>query len=209
MKQQVLESILSKKIVAILRGLEYEDNFKVMETLIDVGITNFEVTLNTHKALKIIEEASKRYEKAAWIGAGTVMNKTDAVQAIDAGAQFLICPNLSEECIETAQQKKILVAPGVFSPTEIVKAHQLGCEIVKLFPAVALGTEYINQLRGPLEDVKIMAVGGMNLSNMEAYIKVGVDAFGLGSALIDNKLIVEGRYNLLKDHFQKYVTLMN
>ena len=209
MKQQVLESILSKKMVAILRGLEYEDNFKVMETLIEVGITNFEVTLNTNKALKIIEEASKRYEKTAWIGAGTVMNKTDALKAMDAGAQFLICPNLSEECIEVAHEKKVLVAPGVFSPTEIVKAHQLGCDIVKLFPAVALGTEYINQLRGPLEAVKIMAVGGMNLSNMEAYIRAGVDAFGLGSSLIDNKLIEDGRYDLLKAHFQKYVALMN
>ncbi|WP_070000749.1 bifunctional 4-hydroxy-2-oxoglutarate aldolase/2-dehydro-3-deoxy-phosphogluconate aldolase [Cellulosilyticum sp. I15G10I2] len=209
MKQQVLENILNKKIVAILRGLEYEDNFKVMETLIEAGITNFEVTLNTKKALTIIEEASKKYEKAAYVGAGTVKSKTDALQAIEAGAQFLISPNLSEECIEAALQKKVLIAPGVFSPTEIVKACELGCEIVKLFPAVALGAEYIKQLRGPLQDVKIMAVGGMDLSNMGAYIKAGVNAFGLGSCLVNTKLISEGRYDLLKSHFQEYVNLIS
>lgn len=209
MKQQVLENILNKKIVAILRGLEYEDNFKVMETLIEAGITNFEVTLNTKKALTIIEEASKKYEKAAYVGAGTVKSKTDALQAIEAGAQFLISPNLSEECIEAALQKKVLIAPGVFSPTEIVKACELGCEIVKLFPAVALGAEYIKQLRGPLQDVKIMAVGGMDLSNMKAYIKAGVNAFGLGSCLVNTKLISEGRYDLLKSHFQEYVNLIS
>ena len=209
MKQQVLENILNKKIVAILRGLEYEDNFKVMETLIEAGITNFEVTLNTKGALTIIEEASMKYEKVAYVGAGTVKSKTDALQAIEAGAQFLISPNLSEECIEAALQKKVLIAPGVFSPTEIVKACELGCEIVKLFPAVALGAEYIKQLRGPLQDVKIMAVGGMDLSNMEAYIKAGVNAFGLGSCLVNTKLISEGRYDLLKAHFQEYVNLIS
>ena len=208
MKQQVLDNILSKKIVAILRGLEYEQNFRVMDTLIEAGITNFEVTLNTKKALSIIEEGAKRYENTAFIGAGTVKNKADALEAISAGAQFLICPNLSQECIETALQKGVLVAPGVFSPTEIVKAYELGCDIVKLFPAVALGSEYIKQLKGPLNDIKIMAVGGMDSNNMQAYLKVGVNAFGLGSCLIKEEFISEGRYDLLKAHFKTYIDLI-
>ncbi|MDF2615155.1 MAG: hypothetical protein K0S71_2941 [Clostridia bacterium] len=206
--KQVLDNILNKKIVAILRGLEYEQNFRVMDSLVEAGITNFEVTLNTKGALAIIEEAAKRYEKSAFIGAGTVKNSEDALQAIDAGAQFLISPNLSEACIKTALQKDILIAPGVFSPTEIVKAYELGCEIVKLFPAVALGSEYIRQLKGPLDDIKIMAVGGMDLSNMEAYMRSGVNAFGLGACLIKAEFISEGRYDLLKLHFQDYVRLV-
>ncbi|MDF2596303.1 MAG: hypothetical protein K0R69_2644 [Clostridia bacterium] len=209
MKQQVLENILNKKIVAILRGLEYEQNFRVMETLIEAGITNFEVTLNTPKALAVIEEGLKKYGKSAFIGAGTVKDKQDTLNAIGAGAQFLIAPNLSEESIEAAIEKDVLIAPGVFSPTEMVKASALGCDIVKLFPAVVLGAGYIHQIKGPLNTIKIMAVGGIDSSNVGEYMKAGVNAFGLGSCLVKSELINEGRYDLLKAHFEKYVDLIN
>ncbi|MDF2821063.1 MAG: hypothetical protein K0R15_1504 [Clostridiales bacterium] len=209
MKQEVLSSILEKKIVAILRGLDYEENFKVMESLVEVGITNFEVTLNTPKALVIIEEALKKFDKSAFIGAGTVRNKEDALNAVNAGAQFLITPNLNEDCIEVADRNNILISPGVFSPTEIARAYEYGCELVKLFPAAVLGSDYVNQLMGPFRDIKIMAVGGIDLLNINSYLHAGVQVFGLGSSLINSDLIKSGNYEQLKVHFQKYIELIN
>ncbi|AOT72121.1 bifunctional 4-hydroxy-2-oxoglutarate aldolase/2-dehydro-3-deoxy-phosphogluconate aldolase [Geosporobacter ferrireducens] len=205
MKEKVLQSILDKKIVAILRGLEYEENFKVMESLLHGGITNFEVTLNTKGALKIIEEASKRYQKDGFIGAGTVKNAEDALAAINSGAQFLITPNLSKGSVAVAVEKNVLIAPGVFTPTEIVKAYELGCEVVKLFPAVSLGSDYIKQVKAPLDNIRIMAVGGIGLNNIHEFFKAGADAVGLGSALVPTNLVKEGRYDLLKVRFKEFL----
>lgn len=208
MKQNVLNSILDKKIVAILRGLEFEQNLKVMDNLIEVGITNFEVTLNTPGALNIIEEARKKYDNTAYVGAGTVLTKTDALKAIQHGAQFLITPNTNEESIEVAIQNDILIAPGVFSPTEIAKALDCGCEIVKLFPAATLGSDYISQLKGPFNNLKIMAVGGIDIENMGTFLKAGAHCFGLGSALVNTKLVQEGDYIQLKENFKKYTSIV-
>lgn len=206
MKQKVLDSILNKKIVAILRGFEFEQNLRVMDSLIEVGITNFEVTLNTPQALEVIEEARKRYENSAFVGAGTVLNKTDALRAIQHGAQFLITPNTNEESIEVALQNDVLIAPGVFSPTEIAKAMECGCEIVKLFPAATLGSDYLSQLKGPFNNLKIMAVGGIDLENLRDFQKAGAHCFGLGSALINTKMVQEGNYTQLKENFNNYIS---
>ncbi|MEW9124561.1 MAG: bifunctional 4-hydroxy-2-oxoglutarate aldolase/2-dehydro-3-deoxy-phosphogluconate aldolase [Thermotaleaceae bacterium] len=205
MKAQVLQSILDKKMVAILRGFEYEANFRVMESLIEVGITNFEVTLNTKDALKIIEEAAKKYEKYGYVGAGTVKNAKDALEAINAGAQFLITPNLSEGSVAVAIEKNVLIAPGVFTPTEIVKAYDMGCEIVKLFPAVTLGSDYIKQIKAPLDDIKIMVVGGMGIKNIPEYFQAGADAVGIGSSLVPTNMVKEGQYDALRKHLKEFV----
>jgi 2-dehydro-3-deoxyphosphogluconate aldolase/(4S)-4-hydroxy-2-oxoglutarate aldolase len=200
---KVFESINSTKIVAILRGLTYEENLKVIECLIDSGITNLEVTLNTSSALETIKKARQTY-KEAHIGAGTVINKDGALRAIEAGAEFLISPNLSEEVVSTAKSNGILMLPGVFSPTEIVQACQLGCKMVKLFPAISLGTKYIKQVRGPLDDIKIMVVGGIDISNAKDYLLNGADALGVGGSLIRTDLVKQGDYKQLKEHFLRF-----
>lgn len=204
MNTQVLQSILNGKIVAILRGLNYEENFRVMDALMEEGITHFEVTLNTARSLEIIGEAVKRYGNQGCVGAGTVKNGKDALAAIQAGARFLISPNLSEDTIQVAIQQEVLSVPGVFSPTEIVRAYELGCEIVKLFPAVSLGSEYIRQVKAPLNEIKIMAVGGINGDNARQYLTAGANAVGVGSSLILPQLVREQKDDQLKAHFRKF-----
>lgn len=204
MNRQILERLLAGKIVAILRGFKYEEHFRVMEALLEEGIDHFEVTLNTPGALEIIEEANKQYGNRGLVGAGTVKNGQDALAAIKAGAQFLIAPNLSEDTVRVALEKDILIVPGVFSPTEIVRAYDLGCEIVKLFPAVSLGCEYIRQVKAPLDGIKIMAVGGITIDNARQYLAAGADGVGVGSALILPQLVREGDDKQLKAHFKKF-----
>lgn len=199
----VFESINSSKIVAILRGLNYEENLKVIECLVDSGITNLEVTLNTKSALETIKKSRQLY-KEVHIGAGTVINNEDALRAIDAGAEFLISPNLCEEVVLTAKSNGILVIPGVFSPTEIVKAYQMGCKMVKLFPVISLGTEYVKQIKGPLDNIKIMAVGGVDINNAKDYLANGVDALGVGGSLIRTDLVKQGDYKKLREHFMRF-----
>ena len=204
MENDVYENILNKKLVAILRGLNYEDNFRVIELLIECGFNNIEVTMNTENALKIIDLSRKKYDKLSYIGAGTVKNEIDAKNSIDAGAQFLLSPNLSVKAIEYANSKNILIVPGVFTPTEIVNASVLGCRLVKLFPAGNVGYNYIKSIKGPLDDIKIMAVGGIDVNNVSDYLSNGTDAVGVGGKLIINDLVKNGDLNSLKQHILRF-----
>lgn len=202
--KDIFNSIIDSKLVAILRGLDYDENMKVIELLIESGIRNLEVTLNTKSALDVIRSARKQFDNQACIGAGTVTNEADARNAIAAGAEFLICPNLHEGAIRAAGENNVLIIPGVLTPTEILHARELGCSMVKLFPASCMGSDYIKQLRGPIKDVKIMAVGGVDDSNAKDYFKNGADAIGVGGKLIRMDIIENKDYKALKEHFMSF-----
>lgn len=209
MCKDVLQTIEEKKIVAILRGLSFSQSMKTIEALIESGIVNIEVTLNTPNAIECIKKALEEFGDVANIGAGTVKNEEDAKKAVQAGARFLLTPNLSINAVEYANTENVLIIPGVLTPTEIVTAQDLGCKMVKIFPISAVNKRYIKEIKGPLDDIKVMAVGGVGLENIEQYLSVGADAFGLGSSLIKTDLVKEERYDLLKEHFRKYVDLLN
>lgn len=204
MENIIYDNIINKKLVAILRGLNYDDNFRVIELLIECGFNNIEITMNTENALKLIYSARNRYNEDCYIGAGTVKNERDTKNAIGAGAQFLLSPNLSTKSIEYANNKNILIVPGVFTPTEMVNASELGCRLVKLFPAGNLGYDYIKSIKAPLDDIKIMAVGGIDINNAADYLSNGADAVGVGGKLIINDFVIKGELKLLKQHLLRF-----
>lgn len=175
-----------------------------MECLIKAGITNFEVSLNTHGAINIIEEAAKRYCDEALVGAGTVMTEEEADAVINAGAKFIVAPNLSEKVINAAIKRNILVSPGVLSPSEIWHAKELGCPMVKLFPASTMGSNYIKQILSPLRGINIMAVGGIDYSNMDEYFNAGAVVVGVGSAIAPKELVKKRDAESLINHIHKY-----
>lgn len=201
MEDLVYRDIARAKIVAIIRGLSIEDNLRVIQTLIESGINNLEVTLNTESALDIIKEARLRYGNRAHIGAGTVTNEEKAKMAIEAGAEFIVTPNFSKEVVKVCKHNNKLIIPGVFSPTEMMDAYELGCKMIKLFPAITLGTNFIKQVKAPFNNINIMAVGGINLENINEFFQSGADAVGVGGSLIREDYIKAGRYDLLKSHF--------
>jgi 2-dehydro-3-deoxyphosphogluconate aldolase/(4S)-4-hydroxy-2-oxoglutarate aldolase len=118
------------------------------------------------------------------LGAGTVTDVARAEAALAAGATFLVTPNLNFEVIKTARAHGIPVMPGAMTPTEIWNAAAAGADYVKVFPASALGPGYFRELRGPLAEIPLMASGGINVENAAEFIAFGVDALGLGGALI-------------------------
>ncbi|MFU0825089.1 bifunctional 4-hydroxy-2-oxoglutarate aldolase/2-dehydro-3-deoxy-phosphogluconate aldolase [Clostridium sp.] len=209
MYKDILQSIEEKKIIAILKELSFSQNMKTIETLIESGITNIEISLSTLNALEYIKEAVKEFDKVANIGAGTIKNQEDARKAIEAGARFLVTPNLSINAIEYANTEGVLIIPGVLTNTEIITAQDLGCSMVKLFPVSAVSEKYIKQIKGPLDNVKIMAVGGVDMENASKYINLGVNAVGVGSALIRRDLIEKGDYDSLKIHFEEFKNKLN
>lgn len=196
MADTVLQQILKTKIVAIIRGVDPKNVLAVVQALRAGGVTNVEVTLNSPDALAVIKEVSDVMGGSMLVGAGTVLDADDARAAIGAGAKFIISPTLDEDTIRYTKESGVVSIPGAFTPTEILKAHRLGADLVKVFPASS-GPAYIKDIRGPLPHIPLMPTGGIRVDNIDAYQRAGGVAFGIGTALVDARKPVTDEYLLV------------
>ena len=188
-------------IVGIIRGQSLEVVLKIAKAYEDAGLTTLEVTMNTADAISMISILRSEFPSLN-IGAGTVCNLTDLREAIDARAQFIVTPIIDETVIQHAVDENIPIFPGAFSPTEIYKAWSLGASAVKVFPATKLGVEFIKDVLGPLDQVKLLPTGGVSKDNIKSFFQAGACGVGMGSSLIDKKLVEAGDFEGLKKHFK-------
>jgi 2-dehydro-3-deoxyphosphogluconate aldolase/(4S)-4-hydroxy-2-oxoglutarate aldolase len=188
----VLKRLTNYKIVAIIRGAQPGHVLDIVNALHAGGICAVEITLNSDNALQVIKEVAAAVKDSMLVGAGTVLNASAALAAIDAGAQFIISPSFDVETISVTKARNIVSIPGAYTPTEILKAHEAGADIVKVFPAS--GPQYIKDIRGPLSHIPLMPTGGVNISNIQAFQEAGAVAFGIGSSLVDSKQPVNKAY---------------
>ncbi|WP_274652896.1 bifunctional 4-hydroxy-2-oxoglutarate aldolase/2-dehydro-3-deoxy-phosphogluconate aldolase [Paenibacillus humicola] len=201
---EMLNRLLKDKIVAIFRGIEDRHADPAGEALLNGGITMMEVTMNTDGALMVIARWREKFGGRAAIGAGTVLDLEMAKDAVAAGAQFLISPNLDEAVVAYGIERGVSVWPGVMTPTEIVRAWKAGADAVKIFPMGALGWKYLAEIRAPLNHIPMMATGGVDLHNIGDYFKAGASAVGMGSKLVNLDLVREGRFDLMTEHARKF-----
>lgn len=201
--EKLIKEIEKSKIIAIVRGVNPQRMEPLLEALYDGGIKHVVITLNTKDALKNIEKMNKIYGSKMVIGAGTVLNAKMANDAINAGARFLLSPNVDEGMIRTALSRNVLPLPGALTPTEIGQAINYGATMIKLFPASSLGPKYIKELKGPFDKLKIIAVGGISLDNAKEYMKYGAVALGVGGSLVNNALIEAGDFKTITDYANK------
>jgi len=187
-----LSYILEHKIVAIMRGMPSKDAVNLANALLRGGINILEITLNSPNALQVIEELSQQFKDTMLIGAGTVLTAEEANNAINAGAQFIISPALIEDVITATKDAGKVSIPGAYTPTEILQAHRRGADIIKVFPAP--NAAYIKNILAPLNHLKIMPTGGVNVDNIKDYAAAGAVAFGIGNALVNSKEEVNELY---------------
>lgn len=195
MKETNVERLKREKLVAIIRGISYESGEPTAQALLNGGISLLEVTLNTDGALKMISNWKEKFGERACIGAGTVLDLNMAKDAVSAGAEYLVSPNLDERVIDYGISKGVDVWPGAMTPTEVVRAYQAGATAVKLFPAGTLGIQYFKDIRGPLNHIPMMVTGGVNLDNMKDFLSAGAIAVGLGGNLVHKQLIHEKKFD--------------
>ncbi|MFD0589855.1 bifunctional 4-hydroxy-2-oxoglutarate aldolase/2-dehydro-3-deoxy-phosphogluconate aldolase [Paenibacillus sp. GCM10027627] len=200
----MLNKLLRHKIVAILRGIEDGQADDTARALIDGGVRMMEITMNTEGAAGMIYRWREKFGDAAAVGAGTVIDTELAKEAIAAGAQFLISPNLDEDVIALGRESGVSVWPGVMTPTEIVKAVKAGADAVKLFPMGTLGTGYLKEIRGPLNDIPILATGGVDLHNIADYFRAGANAVGMGGKLVDLEWVRQGRFDAVTERARAF-----
>lgn len=201
--EKLIREIESSRIVAIIRGIAPEHMEPLFQALLDGGIRFAEITLNTKDVFKSIENMNKVFGTQMVIGAGTVLNEEMALRSIDAGARFLVSPNVDGGMIKAAIKNNILPLPGAMTPTEIVQAMNYGAEVIKLFPSSSLGPGYVKELKGPFDSLKLIAVGGISLDNIADYIKAGASGVGIGGNLVNKALIEQGQFQAIADYARK------
>ncbi|MGI2296347.1 bifunctional 4-hydroxy-2-oxoglutarate aldolase/2-dehydro-3-deoxy-phosphogluconate aldolase [Paenibacillus sp. GXUN7292] len=200
MSKLTIEQLKEYQIVAIVRGVPFGQIKEVFEALYLGGIRIAEITLNTDQALEAIRCMREQYGNRMWVGAGSVLNQDMAGEAIEAGAQFLVSPNVDEGMIRYSISRGIMPLPGVMTPTEIVQAVRFGASLVKVFPCTSLGVGYIKELQGPLSHIPMLAVGGIGVDNITAYKKAGAIGAGVGGSLINKEWVRKHEYEKLTDY---------
>jgi len=211
MRNTVIQQILAKKLIAIVRGLPESQAVPLAGALLAGGITLIEVTFNqadpesfpcTAGAIAAIRDA---YGGRMRVGAGTVMTPEQLRLAHDAGAGFIISPNVDPVVIEQTRALGLVSLPGCMTATEATAAHSYGADFIKVFPAGVLGPGYISALKAPLSHLKFLAVGGVDCANIPAFLRAGALGFGVGGKLVNKDWIAAGAFDKITALAQEYV----
>jgi 2-dehydro-3-deoxyphosphogluconate aldolase/(4S)-4-hydroxy-2-oxoglutarate aldolase len=204
-----VDKFLQIPIVGIVRNISLDDLKVILPIYERAGLTTIEITLNTPQAAQLIRYAKDHFGTNLNVGAGTICDLQDLEVALDAGASFIVTPILDPEVIKRCVQLRIPVFPGAYTPTEIYTAWKLGATMVKIYPATALGSVYIKELKAPLNGLKVLPTGGVGLSNMAEFFQCGADGVGIGGQLFDQKLISAQDWVALEVHFRAFVSKLN
>lgn len=204
-REETLEKIRSIAIVPVVRTHTAESAIRAIEAIGEGGIGCAEITMTVPGALHALECAADRFGDEFVLGAGTVLDAETARAAMLAGAQFFVAPSLNPKTIEIAHRYSKAIFPGALTPTEILMAWESGADAIKVFPCSALGgATYISALRGPFPQIEFLPTGGVNLSTIVDFLKAGCCAVGVGSELVDRKLIAAGQFDRLAERARQF-----
>ena len=204
-RQETVKRIEQLGIVAVIRLRDPGKLRAVVDAIVAGGVQALEVTMTVPGAVELIRGLAPTLPDGFLLGAGTVIDAATAHAVIDAGAQFVISPVFRRAVIEACHERGVPAAPGCFTPTEILEAHDAGADIVKVFPATTLGPQYIRDVRAPLPQVKLMPTGGVTPDNAGEWIRAGAVAVAAGSSLLDSKAIDSGRFEVITENARRFV----
>ena len=206
---QVLQRLISGKIIAIVRLDSGDDLIQVAEALKAGGIEAIEFTVPTPNSLEMIKQASAHFGEEVIMGAGTVLDPETARAAILSGAQFIVTPTLNLETIELCRRYGKPVVPGGLTPTEILTAWQAGADMVKVFPASVGGPAYIKSVLAPLPQVRLAPTGGVSAENAAAYMQAGAAGLGVGGKLVDKTAVANKDWGVITAEAQRLVAAVS
>lgn len=204
-KLETLQGILESGVVAVIRAESKEEGKLIIEAVKKGGIKALEITMTVPGAVGIIDELTESYQgEDLIIGAGTVLDPETARACILAGAKYIVSPYFDEKTARLCNRYSIPYMPGVMTPAEVVKALELGVDILKVFPGNAFGPSIIKAFRGPIPQGNYMPTGGVSLDNVRDWVEAGAVAIGTGSVL--TKGAKTGNYELVTETAEKFVT---
>jgi 2-dehydro-3-deoxyphosphogluconate aldolase/(4S)-4-hydroxy-2-oxoglutarate aldolase len=204
-KASVVARIKAERAVAVIRTDSIERVLGAAHAVIAGGFRAVEITFSFADAAAAVENLAADNRTDLLIGAGTILTRDQVHEAVNAGARFLVSPCVLPEVIDAAHELQVAVIPGAFTPTEIYTAYSLGADIVKIFPAVKFGPEYLRAIRGPLPQIPIMPTSGVDASNVGEWFRAGAVAVGAVSSVLDPALIQNGDWNELTKRARNFL----
>ena len=215
MKEEIIKTVIDRRIVAIIRGFAPDVCLKLAEAYAEGGIGLVEVTFNqrapetwkdTAAAIRSIRE---RFAGAVRVGAGTVLTEEQLGMCIDAGGEYMITPNVSVPLIRSCVAKGLVAMPGAMTPSEAVDAWEAGASFVKIFPAGSLGTGYVKAVCAPLSHIPFLAVGGISPENVGDFVRAGCAGAGVGGNLTNKEWIASGAWEKISETARHLVANAN
>jgi 2-dehydro-3-deoxyphosphogluconate aldolase/(4S)-4-hydroxy-2-oxoglutarate aldolase len=205
LRDGIVRQIADGGVVAVIRLQDGSKLRAVVSALARGGITALEVTMTVPRAIELIAEIAPSLPPGFLLGAGTVVDPDTARAAVKAGARYIVSPVFRPAVIEAAHAAGAAAMPGCFSPTEILAAWDAGADVVKVFPATALGPAYFKDLKGPMPQVRLMPTGGVSLENAAEWIRAGAVAVGVGGALVDPRLVAADDFAGITERARRFV----
>jgi 2-dehydro-3-deoxyphosphogluconate aldolase/(4S)-4-hydroxy-2-oxoglutarate aldolase len=210
-KDEIVKSVLSGRIIAIIRGFAPDVCLKLAEAYANGGIRLVEVTFNqkspetwkdTAEAIRAIKS---RFGGDVRVGAGTVLTEEQLSMCADAGGEYMITPNVKQDLIRACVAKGLVAMPGALTPSEAVDAWDAGASFVKIFPAGSLGPGYVKALRAPLSHIPFLAVGGISPDNVADFMRAGCVGAGVGGNLCNKEWIAAGAWDKIAETARQLV----
>lgn len=199
-----LQPLADAAVVAVLRAPDADSAVRGVDALVAGGVVGIEITYSTPGAPSVIAEIDRRYGDRVVLGAGTVRTPGQAVEAAEAGARFLVSPGTADETARAMLATGVTVLLGALTPSEVMTASGLGAHAVKIFPASLGGPAYLRSLRAPFPDVPFIPTGGVNESNVGAWLDAGAVAVGAGGELCGAADLAAGRYGDIEDRARQF-----
>lgn len=204
-KVEVLETLRAIGLVPVLRADSVAAAMALATAIAAGGVTVLEVTMTVPGALKVMRRLAEERPDIL-VGAGTVLDPETARMCILEGAQFVVSPALNHKTIEMCQRYSIAVLPGALTPTEIVSAWQAGADVIKVFPASAMGgAKYLKSIKAPLPQIELIPTGGVSLATAAEFLDAGAFALGVGADLADPKAMAEGHPEIVTETARRYI----
>lgn len=208
MSQIWLSELTKYRLIAVIRDQDLQLGEHKAIALAEAGVKFIEITWNSEKPDKLISLLRQKLPDC-YIGAGTIMNQSQLLQAINSGSQFIFSPYFCQELLTFSHQQQIPFIPGATTPTEIIKAYQAGALAVKVFPIQPLGgIAYLKSIKAPLSDIPLIPTGGIKLEQSSQYIHSGAIAVGLASDLFPEDLIKAKQWHLITQRLAKIQQLL-
>ncbi|MBQ8431990.1 MAG: bifunctional 4-hydroxy-2-oxoglutarate aldolase/2-dehydro-3-deoxy-phosphogluconate aldolase [Clostridia bacterium] len=214
MKEQILKAIQKERLIVILRGIQSRQLLPLTEALYAGGIRLLEITYSANGTVPDEETAAQiallasHFKNRMFIGAGTVLTEKQVELTRNAGGGFIISPDTYEPVIQKTKALGMVSIPGALTPSEITAAHRAGADLVKLFPVTSLGSAYVKAVRAPLSHIPLLAVGGVDETNMEEYLRAGIAGFGVGSNITDKKMLEKENYEGMEALAKSYTAVI-
>ncbi|PKM99320.1 MAG: 2-dehydro-3-deoxyphosphogluconate aldolase [Elusimicrobia bacterium HGW-Elusimicrobia-2] len=192
-------------LMGIIRGLPLDKAASFADCIVSSGLRTLEVTMNTEKAGEVLKIIKKTAGKNLMLGAGTVLGADELKEALDSGAEFIVMPTLVKEVAGLCVKQGVTVFPGALTPQEIHQAWLAGAAMVKVFPAKFFGPSYFKEIKGPFNDIELLACGGVNAGNIKEFFSSGASGAAFGGSIFRKELIESGGFETIGNSVKELI----